>query len=156
MKSIEIIQKIIELSRQLVVETQKFVEFVEKAAEKVENAAAAGQKALAAIAKYSRENIIDIKHICFKAALSKVKDACLGFSIDVVFGGSHPVKFNLDACIDVSFVRKLGKAIADAVLPGIANVKEKLAKAKEFFSNIGRLLIKDKILVALPLPQLLS
>ena len=65
------------------------MEFVEQVAEKVENAAAAGKKALEAISKYTRENIIDIKHICFNATLAKVKDACLGFSIDVVFGGIY-------------------------------------------------------------------
>lgn len=76
-----------ELAAELVRDTQKFVEFVEQAAEKVESAAAVGKKALESFAKYTRENIIDIKHICFNATLSKVKDACLGFSIDILFGG---------------------------------------------------------------------
>ena len=56
--------------------------------------------------------------------------------------GKHPMKFDLNACIDVSFARTLGKAIADAVLPGIGNIKESLAKAKEFFNNIGMLFKK--------------
>lgn len=47
------------------------------------------------------------------------------------------MKFNLNACIDVTFVKTLGKAIADAVLPGIGSIKESLAKAKEYFKNIG-------------------
>ena len=59
------------------------------------------------------------------------------------------MKFNLNACIDVTFVKTLGKAIADAVLPGIGNIKENLAKAKEYFKNIGTVVLQSFFLFSL-------
>jgi len=126
------------LSQQFAEYTQKFVQMVEEAGQKMEEAAAAGKKALDAFAKYTRDNIIDIRHICFNTTLAKVKDACFAFNVDIMFGGKHHLKFDINACIDTSFVKSIGKEIADKVLPGIGKVKEKLAKAKEYFKNIGK------------------
>ena len=55
-----------------------------------------------------------------------------------MFGGKHHLKFDINACIDTSFVKSIGKEIADKVLPGIGKVQEQLAKAKEYFKNIGK------------------
>ena len=125
------------LSEQLVKGTKRFVDYVTKAVDIVHKAGEAGRKALEAFAKYTRENIIGIKHICFNTTLENVKDACFGFKVDLVFGGKHKLKFDTNACINVGFIQTVAKSIADKVLPGIGKVKEKLKSAKNYIMNIG-------------------
>lgn len=100
-------------------------------------AASAGLNVIKEIAKYTKENIIDIKHICLSTSLEKAKNACFNFDVSVVIGGKHKLEKKVDACIDVSFVKTIAKAIADKIFPGIDKIKEKLKSALENLKSVG-------------------
>ncbi|XP_057297784.1 uncharacterized protein LOC130628792 [Hydractinia symbiolongicarpus] len=133
--AIEVIQKILELAKGFVERSKVLIDTTEKAASQVEKAAAAGKKAMYAIAKYTKENLIDIHHICFNTTLEKAESACFGISVNVTLGGRKNVVLDTDACLDVSFVKNIGSAITEELFPGIQDIKTRLDKAKDYFEK---------------------
>ena len=111
------------------------IDIAEKAAEKIEEAAKAGKDALTAIAKYTKENLINIHHICFNTTLEKAEGACFGVNVDVTLFGNKRFQHDADVCFDISFIKNMGKAVADKVFPGITKIKEKMIKVREYFKD---------------------
>ena len=111
------------------------IDIAEKAAEKIEAAAKAGKDALTAITKYTKENLINIHHICFNTTLEKAEGACFGVNVDVTLFGNKRFQHDADVCFDISFIKNMGKAIADKVFPGITKIKEKMIQVREYFKD---------------------
>ena len=103
---------------------------LEMAAEKVGNVTEAGLQAMKDIAKYTRDNILNVHHVCFDTELEKASGACFKFSINVTVGGSKNFNMNTEACLDMSFAKKIGIAVAQQLYPGIDQIKENVMKAK--------------------------
>lgn len=115
----DIIQKVLKAIREFVESAKDLIEMAEKASAKLEQAALSGKRAIDAIANYTKENLINIHSICFNTTLAEAEQACFVLNVDIVLGGTKRFKYDTKACLDISFVKNFGKAIADQLFPGM-------------------------------------
>ena len=126
----KILRALLDVAKEFVQNSKELIDMLEMAAEKVGNVTEAGLQAMKDIAKYTRDNILNVHHVCFDTELEKASGACFKFSINVTVGGSKNFNMNTEACLDMSFAKKIGIAVAQQLYPGIDQIKENVMKAK--------------------------
>ena len=126
-------QKIVDVATIFINKAKKVVKTVEIAKQKLSALMAPVIKA----AKYIRDNVIRIHHVCMKASLKEASSACMDLNIAVTLGGKKRKDLTVPACLDVSFMKNLAKDIAYKLFPGISKVKETLAKISGMFKRVN-------------------
>lgn len=110
--------------------------FTVELAKKVEEAAVVGKHILEAFAKYTRDNLVEVKHICFDTKLSAVKNNCFDFDISLVLAGTKQIDFQRNACFDAGLMAEIGGFVGNQVFPGVDKLKDKITESKENLNNI--------------------
>ena len=97
----------------------------------------AGLKAAKEIAQGAIESIIKIDSMCFRSSLEEAAtNACVGFKVNATIMKSRKIEIDTKGCLDVSFAKEIGKAIADKLYPGINLVRSGIDQAKQLFSKV--------------------
>ena len=134
-KTLEGLKKLVAIAKEFVQKSKAMFDQVVEASEKLKGLAEAGKKAMADVAKYTREKIINIHEMCFETGLKGKTGACFKFKISATFLGSKKIDIDTEGCLDKEFAMKIGKELAKQLYPGIDKIKEGLMKVKEKFTS---------------------
>ena len=116
-------------AKYILTKAKSFIDRIEIVFKSAQKSISVGLQAAKDIANYIQKNIIEIHHACFETSLEKAAKACFGINVNVTLLGKFNKAVEVQACLDFSFTKSIGKAVTDILYPGASDVTDQIKTA---------------------------
>ena len=116
------LQKLLQGAKDTVTKAKSFIDRIELVFKSAQKSISIGLQAANDIKNFPK-NIIEIHHACFETSLENAAKACFGLNINVTLLRKNRV-VKVQACLDSSFTKTIGKAVTDILYPGASDITD--------------------------------